>query len=324
MNENRWLSITCSRNDGDMVEAFIRGNSSFIDKFVIMDDSTDNTPQILALLSREGYDIEVIRRPGLVANQREKTNFMFQKYAKPKRFAAVIPLDVDEILVTNQKGLTKPDLGNPVEAKFLPWIPYAPKTQGWTTAIDSLQKCFVGTSNQLATIRKVYIPAQQISKNGIIEIGAHNFLLAGQPAVRGDHEGLSIAHFPVRTWEQIMSKVVTQLTAVRIKKNKLKGESTHLQGLARYLNSASNSQDLLSLQAIAAYYAAFTPESGKNLEKIQFNDLGKLLPNVSLRYLDYAKVNLDANLLKIIEELIELVMSAQGIAARDDKPYKFM
>jgi hypothetical protein len=324
MINNRWLSITCSRNDGDMVEAFIRGNSAFIDKFVIMDDSTDNTPQILELLTREGYDIEVIRRPGLVASQREKTNFMFQKYAKPKRFAAVIPLDVDEILVANQKGITKSDLENVNEAKFLPWIPYAPKTQGWTSATESLQECFVGTSNQLDTIRKVFIPAQSVSKSGLVEIGAHSYLLAGQPAVRGDHEVLSIAHFPVRTWEQIMSKVVTQLTAVRIKKDKLKGESTHLQGLARYLNAASNSKDLLSLQTIAAYYAAFTPGLGKNLEKIQFNDLGKLLPNISLSYLDYAKVNLEANMLKIIDELIELIMAAQGITAKEDKPYKFM
>jgi hypothetical protein len=121
-----------------------------------------------------------------------------------------------------------------------------------------------------------------------------------------------------------MSKVVTQLTAVRIKKDKLKGESTHLQGLARYLNSASNSKDLLSLQTIAAYYASFTPALGNNLDKIQFNDLGKLLPNISLSYLDYATVNLEANLLKIIDELTELIMAAQGIPAKEDKPYKFM
>ena len=324
MRKGPWLAITCSKNDGDMIEAFIRGNSQFIDKFVIMDDSTDHTVEIVKLLVREGFDIELVKKPGLIANQREKTNHMYQKFANPRKFSAVVPLDVDEILVSKDSDYSKSEAASSKETNFLPWLPFAPVTLGWSSLTNPLQLNFIGVSNQMDLVRKIFIPSSQISKQGFIEVGAHNYFIKGEPVAFADHPHLAIAHFPVRSREQMISKILIQLTSVRVKRKKLKGESTHLQAIARHLLVPNGYSEIQNLQLLAAFYANFKSGAIQTPNAIVTNDWGNLLPVIEIKYPDLATVDLVSNLVKLIDELTHLVMDLEEIPARDDRPYRFV
>jgi hypothetical protein len=54
------FSLTCSKNEEDIVEAFIRLNSRIVDTFIFFDSSTDSTREILSKLKNEGFNILVI------------------------------------------------------------------------------------------------------------------------------------------------------------------------------------------------------------------------------------------------------------------------
>lgn len=334
MKDNRWLALTCSRNDGDMIEAFIRGNSHFIDQFVILDDSNDSTTRVLELLKKEGYDIVLLRHRGLVASQKDKINYMFQKFANPRKFSAAIPLDVDEILVPVGEATYKADMQHQGGPMFLKWLPFAPKQLDWVQDGAELADLFVGTSNQLNTVRKVFIPSKAFSKHGQIEVGAHNYFVEGATAVFDDNQELAIAHFPIRSRAQILSKVLTQISAVRIKKKKIQGESLHLPPMARFLLDTKGRgieteleqavRGLQMLQTMSAFYADFSPKKGHSFNSIVFNENSKLLPQVRFKYREVGKVDLSDNLIRLVSELTERIVELDGIPIRDDKPYRYL
>ena len=158
MEDNKWLAITCSRDDGDFIESFIRGNSRYIDKFVIIDDSTDNTVEILKKLRSEGFDIEVIKQKGIVSDQKAKTNWMLQKYGDPKKFAAVVPLDLDEIIVPKSLTDTKDNIRLDNAASFLDCIPFAPVDLNWPNSNTSVSESFTVAFNELGHVKKIFLP----------------------------------------------------------------------------------------------------------------------------------------------------------------------
>ena len=54
------------KNDGDIVEAFVRHHAMLFDHLVVLDhSSTDNTPTILRALQQEGLPLTVMRDESL-------------------------------------------------------------------------------------------------------------------------------------------------------------------------------------------------------------------------------------------------------------------
>lgn len=53
------ILFTMVNNESEIIESFIRYNSNFVDKMVIIDNGcTDNTMEIVHLLQNEGYKID--------------------------------------------------------------------------------------------------------------------------------------------------------------------------------------------------------------------------------------------------------------------------
>ena len=326
---NKWLAITCSRDDGDFIEAFIRGNSNYIDKFVILDDSTDNTIEILKRLRREGFDIEVIqqKKKGGAFDQRAMTNWMFQKLAKPKNFSAVIPLDVDEIIIPKTPADTKENIQLESSASFLEWVPFAPVSLGWPlTTRDELRKSFVLTTNELGLVKKIFLPQSCFTSKGVIELGSHNYLVDGKPGVGKVNTQLALAHFPIRSNEQLVSKLAMRVTEVRLKKAKEPGEALHYPEIVKMLIRKEFSPAIEDLQSAAANYANYIDQKSK----AKLNDETdkshppylEALPTVDLRYNDLAKVRLVKNLYQLSSKLTDQLVMEFGIRAKKDQKYK--
>jgi hypothetical protein len=326
MKNNKWLAITCSRDDGDFIESFIRGNSRYIDKFVIVDDSTDNTCEILRNLRKEGFDIEIIRKKGIVSDQKAKTNWMFQKYGNPSKFSAVIPLDVDEVIIPRSPTDNKDNVRIDSFPTFLDWIPFAPVSLGWPLADDGLAESFTPTMNEIGRVKKVFLPRASFTDRGVIEIGAHNYHVDGEPSVLGVNNQLALAHFPIRSVEQLVSKLATKVVEVRLKKAKAPGEALHYTELVKMIIRTDFSPSLHDLQSAAANYSNYSDKSGSPMDTaISVNppiSYSVSLPPVRLVYNDLARVNLIRNLYQLSSELTDQLVTEFAIRPKIDRHYR--
>lgn len=324
---NKWLAITSSRDDGDFIEAFIRGNSNYVDKFIIMDESTDNTIEILNKLRREGFEIEIIKHKGVVSNQKAKTNWMYKKFANPNNFSAVIPLDVDEIIIPKTPADTKENVRLESHASFLEWVPFAPVSLGWPLATNNvLRRSFVLSTNELGLVKKIFVPKSCLIDKGVIELGAHDYRTDGKSGLSEVNTQLALAHFPIRSREQLVSKLAMKVTEVRLKTAKEPGEALHYPELVKMLIRTEFSPPIDDLQSAAANYANYVDQKSRaTLEyETDVSDAVFLgaLPSVDLRYNDLAKVNLAKNLYQLSSELTDKLVLEFGIKAKQDRKYR--
>jgi hypothetical protein len=314
MKSTRWLSVTTSRNDGDIAEAFIRSNAALIDKFVILDDSTDSTPEILNALKGEGFDIELIKRRGIVADQAEKINLMVDTYADPSKFSAVIPLDMDEVLIPIEKGFSKDHAAAVESPSFLPWYPFVPTTTEFQAQGNYLKEAYRGASNTKGRTKKVFLPSASLSSQGKVFIGAHDYVISGQSQVHSDNHLLAIAHFPVRSSRQLTLKLITGLAALKLKKQRFKTEGHHLFEIRDLLVDSSFQFTLQDLQKVAAFYGFLNKQNAT--KEVNLNEDHLLLPDIDIKYPRHSNVNLEQNLYYLVEELVDQLESHPGSAPR--------
>jgi hypothetical protein len=319
-NSNKWLSVSTSRNDGDMIETFVRGNSRYIDTFIILDDSTDHTREICKLLRLEGFDIRVIHKPGIVADQKTKTNWMFHKYADPRKFSALVPLDVDEVLIPTNSIQSIQDFKVSVETSLIDWVPFAPSSLDPFADSNPFLSGFRGTANTQGRIKKIILSSSDFSKNGEIAIGAHNYRSTNVESVTNIHSKLGLGHFPIRSANQLLSKLFTALSAVRLKVNKAKGESAHVVELLRLISALQFQPSFTDLQMFSAYYGCFSeinPDS-----HIIFSGTESLLPEIENRFTDLGNVNLNKNLFELVMELTDELVRFSGVKKSVDRKYR--
>lgn len=304
MGGKRFVAVTTSRNDGDFAEAFIRGNSRYVEKFVILDDSSDNTQEIVSQLRQEGFQIDLIRRPGIVADQAEKINYMVDEFVDPSRFSAVIPLDMDEVLVPANEEIPQDSRNLESEPSFLSWYPFVPNRVGLEPGQDFLRSGFSGTENTKKRVKKVFIPTTAVSRDRRVSIGAHNYKAANGTGVQLNNPHFAIAHFPVRSPDQLMLKLLTGLAALGLKAERAKTEGHHLIEIGRLLRETDFLLDLETLQKIGAFYG-FLGEA-KRSELTVFNNDSNLLPEIDLSFPELTRINLNRNMLELVNELVSL------------------
>jgi len=87
------------KNDGDIVEAFVRHHAMLFDHLVVLDhSSTDNTPAILRALQQEGLPLTVMRDESLSFQQGLRTTELARAAFARLGADFVFPLDADELL----------------------------------------------------------------------------------------------------------------------------------------------------------------------------------------------------------------------------------
>jgi hypothetical protein len=252
---------------------------------------------------------------------------MFQKFAKPKNFSAVIPLDVDEIIIPKNPADTKENIQLENSASFLEWVPFAPLSLGWPlTTRDELRNSFVLTTNELGLVKKIFLPRSCFTSKGVIELGAHNFMIDGKLGVGKVNTQLALAHFPIRSNEQLVSKLAMRVTEVRLKKAKEPGEALHYPELVKMLIRKEFSPAIEDLQSAAANYANYIVQKIKPTLWVEGENSHppylESLPTVDLRYNHLAKVSLVKNLYQLSSDLTDQLVMEFGIKAKKDRKYK--
>src|SRR4051812_41256206 len=99
------IACICStKNEGDIIEAFVRLNGRICDSFFFVDESTDNTREIIARLSKEQYDLRFLPRPLGGHNQPNSTKILISAVVRSVNPDWIFLLDADEIIIAKNKS----------------------------------------------------------------------------------------------------------------------------------------------------------------------------------------------------------------------------
>ncbi len=112
------VSITCARNEEDIIEAFVRHTLTFVDRMIVLDHgSTDETAWILRELQEENLPLEVITDARFGHYQAEQMNSLLRLAAHEYGAQWVFCLDADEFLAGVPPREVLPKEHNPPSCK---------------------------------------------------------------------------------------------------------------------------------------------------------------------------------------------------------------
>jgi hypothetical protein len=249
-------SITCVRNESDILETFVKVNSSFIDTFIFVDDSNDGTRDLYDLLYKEGYKIVVLDGENTKPPYNQGSMIMKAlNYADG--FDYYFPLDVDEF----PKFKDLEDAGNCI--KDIPdngigyyfWETYIPLSLDFdSVSKDGLINCFGKRQPEGRTYQKIVISGS-LAKKINVAVGAHGATMLDGSTLPSIGLNKRLAHFPVRSNKQIIKKNISAVYGLLRKSNRLNGEGYHVIDTLKKLRNRKYQLSLEDLQSIALEYA---------------------------------------------------------------------
>ncbi len=208
--DHRVVSVTCVKNEADIVEAFVRHTLAYVGRMVVLDNgSADGTRDIVSALQAEGLALDVVDDATTGKYHARRATYLMRQHAIGRLQAGwVLFLDADEfIVVADGHELVAPDadMGRPL---MLPWRTYVlhPGDDGTEpNPVRRLRHRLTSEANQWF---KVLVPGPLAAHpDARVSSGCHGFLIGKecQPSVEASHAYL--AHFPVRSTGQYRAKI---------------------------------------------------------------------------------------------------------------------
>jgi hypothetical protein len=207
--------ISMIRNDADIVEPFVRHTLRLLDHlFVIVHCPQDGTGEILSALHAEGLPMTLVldNEPAFLQGER-LTSLARGAYAT---FGAdyVLPLDADEFIVPPERSA--------IEAALMsvPADAVAARIRLRTFVVTSddpvdeqnpLRRIQFRPQHEAKVSKIVLAPAFASDRTLLIDHGNHGLLRVGAAAGHLQLPSLpqlALAHYPVRTAEQLMNKTI--------------------------------------------------------------------------------------------------------------------
>jgi len=208
------FSITMVKNEIDIIETFVRYHAQLLDGMVILDNgSTDRTVGVINKLINEGLPISLLFDDNPSYDQSSIMTSMLYSTLKQFKPDYVLPLDVDEFLITSKDESVRSVLNKQLKQNslfFLRLLTYVPTESDYSAEANPLKRIIHRRDMQYNYDEKVLIPASIALAHGVtITQGNHDIEGVPDDAVDKTHlEELSLAHFPIRSKEQFESKIL--------------------------------------------------------------------------------------------------------------------
>ncbi|MEO7599804.1 MAG: glycosyltransferase family 2 protein, partial [Opitutus sp.] len=200
------------KNEADIIEAFVRHNRTWVDEHLIFDhDSTDGTRPILLQLVREGLPLRLFTGDALGKLQLSRTHYLCRLAFNDHGADWVIPLDGDEFITADDRAGLERELGpgDSASPKRLPLLNYSPTTADNAAESNPVRRIQHRPSAPVSTF-KVLIPRSLGIAPGIATGEGNHELCRGSEALPATTlKEASLAHFPLRSPEQQVLRVMT-------------------------------------------------------------------------------------------------------------------
>lgn len=248
------VSISWVRNEADVIEAFVRHHTQFLDKMVIINNaSTDATSDILQSLQGEGLPIEVRHDESTIHRQGETLTALMHELHSTVHPDWILPLDADEFL-TGSEDIRKAIADLPLDhVSLIPWKTYIPTKDDDQHQENTLKRIVHRRSVEQPQYYKIVIPQTFHGVSYSIPLGSHVLESELGTIPMQIVDGVFLAHFPVRTAVQIQRKITESWQRHSANPQKKEGQNYHWQSL--YAELSTSIPSLKRLQEIAENYA---------------------------------------------------------------------
>ena len=234
---NRIAAVSMVKNEGDVIESFVRHTLQFADELLVVDhDSSDGTYAILSKLQQEGLALTVRQLRQAAQVQSEVLTELMQEAFREHGADVVVPLDADEFLVADAAGTDCRTVLQQLDSRRvygLRWVRYVldePERDAGMFLLarpahrerqaSSLEKVIIG---RLAN-EKCAVTIAQGSHLALLQREEETLVLQTERAA-----GLHIAHFPWRSQEQAAAKAANGWIANAAKYSLYTSQANHWQ-----------------------------------------------------------------------------------------------
>jgi GT2 family glycosyltransferase len=254
------IGITLVKNECDIIEAFVRYNLRILDGLVILDhESSDTTRAILQRLQDEGLPLAVLSGDEAPLRQALRTNLLLDRVRAARTPELVVPLDADEFIRVADRAAFVAALGAcPAGmAPLVGWMTYLPMASDDAAELDPLRRIRHRRVAEPIPYWKAVMRRKDLDDERFrFSEGNHRiFDPAGRELPWGPVEGVALAHFPVRSAEQIRAKLYIGRMAERLSPDREPGQGVWWMTMHDRL-ATTDLRRPEGLQSFAALYSA--------------------------------------------------------------------
>lgn len=207
----RLIGVCIARNEGDIIEAFVRHNLSVLDGLLVVDHgSVDGTRRILLDLVDEGLNLDVGQLKDPAFNQSRIMSELTGNAFRSRDVAAVVPLDADEFLSgIDREGLLAAVIAAGAGASFaLRWSNRACGADGPSglRAMTFMPRVEAGGQHKILITRPPDGMVWGVASGNHAARLTNAVGQFNEPAPRS--LGGQLVHFPLRSPEQAVAKAL--------------------------------------------------------------------------------------------------------------------
>lgn len=208
----RIVSVTCIKNEIDIAEAFVRHALGVVDQMIVLDTgSTDGTRDVLASLRAAGLPVDVRDDGDPDYLQARRMTAMMVDAVERHRADWVMPLDADEFPRPFDRARLEASVGDGVTGtpRQMRWETYVPTPTDHATEPNPVRRITHRLVAESRPWSKVFVP-KRVAARGDVELrtGSHCVTIGGIADYGAELPELSLAHFPIRSPEQYVCKVI--------------------------------------------------------------------------------------------------------------------
>lgn len=237
------FSFTMVKNEEDIIESFVRYNVNIFDGMIILDNgSSDSTLKFLKQLKNEGLSIHILEDKNKEYDQFNKRNELLSITIDEFDPDIIVPLDVDEFLISTD--------GNPRKIlekisqdtlAIVKWKNYVPDLNKDNSVKFIPSKITLSLDDSIERFYKIIITKKLVKEyHAKLDLGSHDMIYDEkyEKIIKRTHyPNLRLAHFPVRSKEQIISKIGVGWINDLHRTNRIEGESSHWQRMFNKLKT---------------------------------------------------------------------------------------
>lgn len=204
------VTISWVRNECDIIETFVRHHALIADRMIIVvHRSSDNTKEILEQLKQEGLPLDIRTDESIVHDQCNAQNALLEELYASNTPDWIIPLDADEYVISLDDKSVRDHLASmSTDTPYsIPWRTYVPTINDNASEHNHLRRIRHRRSREDPQWSKACFPG---SLPIALTFGSHTVTSkkTGLGLPLSPAQNLALAHFPVRSVEQIAVKVL--------------------------------------------------------------------------------------------------------------------
>ena len=309
------ISITTIKNEADIIESFIRYHLNIVDEMIILNNgSTDDTNDILNHLMEENLPIIILNDYDRYFEPLEKYNCLLRLAVNEYDADIICPLDVDEFITC--------PTGNPREIiEKIPqftyyrvkWKTYIPSKFDDNTIKFIPSRIVHVRDEKIETFYKTILTKDLVKQYNVrLTTGNHDLKFQDQfekNITCEEHPDLKIAHFPLRSIEQMTSKVLVSYPNTLSRKNVNPNMSHHYPLMFKKILN----KGFLEIEDVIEFAKQYSLEENKGKNELTTKDITTKKDPMNLNFCKNISIQYDFKIKPMINVLNNYIYFAKEI-----------